>query len=124
MKKQISGLCIALLLGLAGVASADSVVSVYQCELEDGAEIEDVQAANSKWLKWINENVDGGGITSAIGTAIVGNQEIFLFVDSYPSLSSWAAAQEALQNSDDLDDLFEDLNDCSESRLWRMQDTE
>ena len=124
MKKQLSGVFVALLLGLSGAASADSIVNVYQCELKDGVELDDVKAANSRWQKWINANVAGGGITSAIGTAIVGDQQIFLFVDSYPSLASWAAATEALQNSDDLDGLFDDLNECSESRLWRMEDTE
>ena len=124
MKKLLSAFCGALLLGLAGAASADSRVNVYQCELEDGVEMEQVQAANSKWLEWVNEKVDGGGITSAIGTAIVGDQQIFLFVDSYPTLTSWAAAQEALESSDDLEDLFDGLNECTDSRLWRMEDTE
>ena len=92
--------------------------------MKDGVEIEDVQAADSQWLDRINDNVNGGGNTSAIGTAIVGNQEIALFVDSYPSLTAWAAEQEAIQNSDDLDDLFADISDCRGSRLWRMEDTE
>ena len=89
-----------------------------------GATPADVLEIWSAELDWMNANVDGGGITSSIGTAIVGDQQIFLFVDSYPSLASWAAATEALQNSDDLDDLFTDLNECSDSRLWRMEDTE
>jgi hypothetical protein len=93
--------------------------------LNDDVEIEDVQAQNSKWLAWVNENVEGGGIKSAVGTAVVGNQEVFIFIDTYPSLTSWAATAEALDTdaADELGELFDDTNDCSENRLWRIQET-
>ena len=81
--------------------------------------------ANSKWLKFVNANVEGGGITSSIGTAVVGNFETFIFVDTYPSLTAWAAAQELLDSdaADEIDGLFEDLNDCSKNSLWKFEST-
>ena len=125
MKKLISSLLLATTLCFAATAAADSIADVHTCELKDDMEIEDVQAQNSKWLKWVNEHVEGGGITSAVGTAVVGDQDIFLFVDTYPSLSSWAATQEALDSdaADELEELFEDTNDCSENRLWKIEET-
>ena len=45
-------------------------------------------------------------------------------MDTYPSLTFWTAAQEALQNAGNLDELFEDTNECSKNRLWRIQETE
>lgn len=125
MKKSLIAVLALLGLGLSGLASADSIANVYTCKLKDGVELEAVQEANSKWLKFVNAHVEGGGITSAIGTAIVGDVEIFLFVDSYPSLSSWAAATELLDSdaADEIEDLFEDLNDCSSSRLWKLENT-
>jgi hypothetical protein len=125
MKKVIAPLIAVLGMSFAGVASADSFANVYTCKLKDDVELEAVQAANSKWLKFVNAKVAGGGITSSVGTAVVGNFETFIFVDTYPSLSAWAATQELLDSDagDEVDDLFEDLTDCSKNSLWKFEDT-
>ncbi len=126
MKKKISATVVALAaFCLGGVAMADSIAESWTCKVKEGKTIEDVQAKNSEWLKWINANVEGGGITSAIGTAVVGNAQSFIFVDTYPNLATWAAAKDALDSEagDELDDLFEDVSDCSENRLWKIEDT-
>ena len=126
MKKLLSATLVALVtMFLGGMAVADSIAEAWTCEVKEGKKIEDVQATNSKWLKWINAHVDGGGITSAVGTAVVGNTEKFIFVDTYPNLATWAAAKDALDSEagDELDDLFEDVSECSENRLWKIEDT-
>jgi hypothetical protein len=112
-------------LGISGLASADSFANVYTCKMKDDVELEAVQEANSKWLKFVNAKVAGGGITSAVGTAVVGNFETFIFVDTYPSLSAWAATQELLDSDagDEVDGLFEDLTDCSKNSLWKFEST-
>ena len=110
---------------LSGIATADGIAESWTCKVKEGKKIEDVQATNSKWLKWVNDHVEGGGITSAVGTAVVGNTETFIFVDTYPDLSTWAAAKEAMDSDegDELDTLFEDISDCSDNRLWKIEDT-
>ncbi len=126
MKKLLPGAFVALVsLCLSSIAMADSVAEVWTCEVKEGKTIEDVQATNSKWLKWINAHVEGGGITSSIGTAVVGNNDIFIFVDTYPNLATWAAAKDVLDSDegDEIEDLFEDVDDCSENRLWKIEDT-
>ncbi len=126
MKKLIPGAFIALVtLCLSGIAAADSIAETWTCEIKEGKSIEDVQAINSKWLKWINAHVEGGGIKSSVGSTVVGNTEIFIFVDTYPNLAKWAAAKDALdsEEGEELDDLFEDVSECSENRLWRVEDT-
>ena len=125
MKKLMTAALAVFALGVSGLAAADSVANVYTCKLKDGVEMEAVQAANSKWLKFVNAKIKGGGITSEVGTAVVGNQEIFLFVDTYPSLSTWAATAELLDSDagDEVDGLFEDLTECSENRLWKLEPT-
>jgi hypothetical protein len=125
MKKLITAALAVTAMGVSGIASADNFANVYTCKLKDDVEMEAVQAANSKWLKFVNARVEGGGITSSVGTAVVGNQEVFLFVDSYPSLSSWAATAELLDSEagEELDGLFDDLTECSENRIWKLEDT-
>jgi len=126
MKKTMTALLAMAGLGVSGIAVADSFANVYTCKLKDDVEMEVVQEANSKWLKFVNANVDGGGITSSVGTAVVGNFESFIFVDTYPSLSAWAATQELLDSDagDEIDGLFEDLSDCSKNSLWKFESTE
>jgi hypothetical protein len=125
MKKFVS---IVLLASAAAVASsslsADDYVNAYTCKLNEGKKVEDVQAANSAWLKWVRANVSEK-ITSNVGTAVVGQFDMFLFVDRYPDLATWAATTMALQN-DAPKELEANLNaaaKCTENRLWRMQPT-
>ena len=125
MKVIKSGLILAAAMCLAPVAGADEIIEAWTCELKDDVSVEDVQATNSKWLKWVNDNAEGGEIKSAVGTPIIGNLEVFLFVDTYPDLATWAAAKDALDSdaADELDDMFDELSECSKNRLWKMEDT-
>jgi len=125
MKRTMTALLAVAGLGVSGLASADSFANVYTCKVKDDVEMDAVQEANSKWLKFVNAKVEGGGITSSVGTAVVGNLETFIFVDTYPSLSAWAATQELLDSDagDEVDGLFEDLTDCSKNSLWKFEDT-
>ncbi len=110
---------------LSSVAVADNIVETYTCKVEEGKTMKDVQAKNSEWLKWVNAKVEGGGITSAVGTAVVGSTNSFIFVDTYPNLATWAAAKDALDSEagEELGELFEGISDCSENRLWKIEDT-
>jgi len=125
MKVSISRAFVAIsVLLLAGTASADSYREVWTCELEDEKKIEDVQAANSKWLAFVRKNVSED-ISSTVLTAVVGSQEGFLFVDSYPSLSVWAATKDRLDTDEgeELGEVFEGLFECDENRLLKSEPT-
>lgn len=126
MKPIKSVMLVAATMLLAPIANADRVIEAWTCDLKEDKNVEDVQAANSKWLKWVRANVEGGeAIESAVGSPIVGNLEIFLFVDTYPDLATWAAAKEALDSdaADEFDDMFDELSECSQNRVWKMEDT-
>ena len=71
----------------------------------------------------INENVDGGGITSHIITSVVGNASVgsFGYVDSFPTLESWSAAKSATEGSEEgeaIDEALGEVAECSENRLY------
>jgi len=126
MKKFVSSVLFALAIAFtSGSVFADSVVAAYTCELKDGKEQEDLHARNSKWLKWVRANVNEN-IESAVGTSIVGDQTIFLFVDTFPDLNTWAATQTALDSdaASELKDLFDDVSECTQNRLWKMTPTQ
>lgn len=103
---------------------ADSIVATYNCKLKEGKKMEELQAANSNWLKWIHANVSKD-IRSEVGTAVVGQQGIFLFADTYPDLTTWAAAQTALDGDagQEIEGLFSEVSECTENRLWKFEPT-
>jgi hypothetical protein len=104
---------------------ADSIVNAYTCKLKDGKKKEEVQAVNVKWLAWVRKNVNEN-IMSALGTAVVGNQDVFMFMDTYPDLGVWAATQTALENQagTEIEDMFDAVSDCSKNSLWKFEPSE
>ena len=108
--------------GLSGVAVADHYSEVWTCTLEDEKTVEDVQAVNSKWLAYVHANISEE-ITSSVLTAVVGNLEDFIFVDTYPDLETWAATKSRLDSNeaDEIDELFSDVSECSKNRLYKSE---
>ena len=111
-------------LALSGAAFADNYVEVWTCTLEDEKTVEDVQTANTVWLAYVHEHVSED-ITSSVLTAVVGDATGFVFVDSFPDLDTWARAKTRLDSdaADELDDLFDDIFDCSENSLHKVSPT-
>jgi hypothetical protein len=66
-------------------------------------------------------------ITSSVITAVVGDTSVFLFVDSYPDLATWAATKTRLDSdeaeADGMGDLFDGVSECSENRLYKSEPT-
>lgn len=125
MKKFVSIAMFALAIAfISNSVFADSVIAAYTCELEEGKEEADLHALNGKWLKWVRTNVNEN-IESAVGTSIVGDQTVFLFVDTYPDLNTWATTQTALDGdaASELKNLFDGVSKCTSNRLWKMTPT-
>ena len=127
MKKLYQAVLIILACTASGAAFADSVVDeVWNCKLNDGKEIEDVQAANAEWIAHVNGATDVGEITSATAEAIVGDHDGFYFVDRYPNLAAYAAVKDYVDSDagkaamKSIDDKFEDLFDCTSNRLFKF----
>jgi hypothetical protein len=118
---------LSVLLGISGAAMADTTVRVvFMCTVNDGKTLDDVRAANSAWVKFVNANVKSGHISSSILTALVGNLEAgrFIYADDYPSIESWSAAQAATSNSDAgkaIDAALEAAGTCSSNSLYTAE---
>ena len=117
---------ISSVLGTWVTANADDYRSVYSCELKEGKTIDDVCLHNSKWVVFVNENVEGSGITSHIITSIMGDVTPgkFGFVDSFPSLQSWAAQQAVIESTLEgkaLGQEMREILECTEARLYKAE---
>jgi len=111
-----------LLLSVSGFALADPVTEVWTCTLNDGKTAEDSQATGKKWVAFVRKLTRNDEITSSWVSAVVGDVGTFLWVDTYPSLEVWAAAQTALNNSEEFAPIGEELGEnetCSGNRLYR-----
>jgi hypothetical protein len=125
MRKVLVSILFTLTVALfASPLLADTYVATYDRELNDGKKMEELKAANSTWLKWVRANVNPN-INSEVGTAVVGNLDMLLFVDTYPDLATWAATRTAIENDApaELEGLLDDIAECTESRLWKIQPT-
>jgi len=123
MKKIISiSLFTAAIALIGNNVFADSVVASYTCKLKEGKTTEEVLAKNNVWVKWVRTNINKD-ITSELGTAIVGKQDMFIFVDTYPDLAVWAETQTVLDSDKaiELKDLFDEVSECSENKLWKFK---
>ena len=122
MKKIITVTVASLLLGVSGLATADSVTMVWTCTLNDGVTAAQSQATGKKWVTLVREMTGNDEITSNWVTAVVGETGHFMWVDTYPSLEVWAAVQTAWANSEEAAALEEELEaneTCSKNRLYR-----
>ena len=124
MKKIITGTAVVLTaLGFSSVAVADNIVEVWNCKLSDDKTIEDVQAANSKWIAYVHANISED-VTSAVVTTVVGDMTGFLFADTYPDIETWAKVKSRLDGVEEIETLFEGVSECSKNSVYNSEPTE
>jgi hypothetical protein len=121
MKNILSVLFMTAAVAVSGVASAGThVEEVWDCSLREGKTMEQVNATNAKWVKFINKQVKGGGISSRTVTPLVGDLSSFVFVDAFPNLQSWTDAKAAMESKQGqkLEAEFDATSECSSNRLY------
>ncbi len=96
------------------------IEEVWDCTVLEGSTMTQVNAINANWVKYVNKNVKGGGINSRSVTPLVGDMGTFIFVDSFPNLSSWADAKEAMKSSEGqkIEAELEGVSKCTSNRLY------
>jgi hypothetical protein len=100
-------------------ASKDRYVELWYCKVNDGKTMDDVKAANSKWVEHVNASVQGGDIHSYILAPVVGKQGGFMYADSFPSIDAWKGARDAMKSEagQAIDKALEEAADCSSNSL-------
>lgn len=128
MKRLVTGLCLAVgFMGFSTIASAEDdsrVVVLWKCELNEGKSIDDVHAANGKWVKHVNANVEGGDIHSYVLATVVGKARTFLYADSFPSLASWGAAMKLEgEEKEAIDAALDAVAECEKNSLHMSKES-
>ncbi len=103
----------------------ERIVEVWTCTLNDDQTQEDVQTTNTKWVAFMNAQVEGGDIQSYVLTSIVGNAEGFLYVDSFPDMRAWIAAKAASETDEGqaIDAELDVVATCSSNTLHQSTES-
>jgi hypothetical protein len=123
MKNIQSITAAAAFLAAFGCASAlASIDEVWQCTLNEGKTLAEVQAANNAWVKYVNSKVMGGGVSSATVVPVVADQAGFMFVDSFPSMQAWIDTKAVMATSEGqkMEASILDTATCTANRLYEM----
>jgi hypothetical protein len=121
MKNLLSVFLMTAVVTVSGVASAGThVEEVWDCTLNEGKTMEQVNVVNAKWVEFINKQVKGKGITSRSVTPLVGDLSSFVFVDAFPNLQSWTDAKAAMDSKKgrEMDEEFAAVSECTSNALY------
>ena len=128
MKSRIA-IALVIVFGLSVcVAYADSderTVMNFKCKFNEGKTKADAQAANAKWLKHVSANAEGGEIRSYVLSTMVGDTEMFLYVDSFPTGEAWVASRAAMKSEEGkaIVKELEEVAKCSSNSLYESEQT-
>ena len=116
----LTGILFGVCTAVSAETSDTATVEIWNCTLNDDKTMDDVASANGKWVKFINANVEGGNIQSYGQTAVVGDQETFLYIDVYPDMKAWIAGKDVLDNDEGkaIEAELNEVASCSSNSLY------
>ena len=129
MKKvTIASLTASVMFLFIAPAYGDSVLQIWECELNDNKTAADVIAASSVWLKAAKNNDGGEDIEVSLEFSIVGyaGAADFFFVLSVADTKTWGVFNHDYPDSPagQADEAWADVATCSESSLSASVDIE
>ena len=122
-KKLVASLAASVLLLFSASASADSVLHIWSCQLNDGKTVQDAVDASSTWLK-AAKTVEGGddlAVFIDVGIAANFGDGHFNFVLVIPDEKTWGAwygAPDPDGVGEEANAAWSEVAACSSSSLW------
>jgi len=120
LKKIMLATVTSVFLLLSVTVHAEPVTIVFSCELNDGSTKEDAMEVNARWLKWARATGGSDEITSSYVSTLIGDLGGFLWVDTYPDISTWGKIWDA---DPEFDAEFDEVATCSSNRMYRGEET-
>ncbi len=129
MKKvTIASLTASVMFLFIAPAYGDSILQIWECELNDNKTPADVIAASSVWLKAAKNNEGGEDITVSLEFQIVGDAEDgdFYFVLSVTDTKTWGVFNQDYPDSPagQAEEAWADVATCSSNTLSASVDIE
>ena len=121
-KNQFAGLLGGAFLLLAGTAYADGITHVWECEVDEDATYEQLEAVSKKWTDAARK-IDGVGNLEVYLEYPMAGEELdeFLFVMSVPSATAWGAFMDGYEGSEaqEVDEEWGEIASCDEAMIFR-----
>jgi hypothetical protein len=115
-------IAIAIMLLLTLPAYADSVVQVWNCELNDDKTFKELEAVSQAWLKAARGIKGGEEMEVYLNYAVGADEDAdgVLFILVAPSFESWGAFEDRYEDSPaaEADEAFNEVASCSTPSLW------
>ncbi len=103
-----------IVLSILSFSVSASAVAIYACNLEEGKTLDEVKAANSKWVKAVNELSESEVSSYVLEPIVSSDMEGFTFIDTYTDEVAWATVNREIRSGalSELSDLFEGISEC------------
>jgi len=130
MKKRIFAALLAIgLTGFSTSAFADSIIHVWECELNEGSTVAELTEASSAWLEQAKKASAGDEIKAYTESRIAaeGGPYSFNFIVVAPDLAKWAAwfdDEDADGKMEAVDNMWNEVATCHNSSLWYSTEIE
>ena len=122
MKNVFAAMAGGALLLLSGIASADGVTHVWECEFGEDATYEQLVAVSKKWAD-AARTVDGAGDLEVYLEFPYAGDELgeFMFVMTLPNATAWGRFMDGYEGSqaEAVDEEWSEVGSCEESMIFR-----
>jgi hypothetical protein len=125
METTMNKIITLLTLSILSFGISASAVAIYTCDLEEGKTLDEVKAANSKWVKAVNELSESAVSSYVLEPIVSSNMEGFTFIDTYTDEVTWATVNREIRSGalSELSDLFEGLSECPSVTLHNSEES-
>lgn len=120
LKKIMLATVTSVFLLLSVAVQAEPVTIVFLCKLNEGSTKADAMEINARWLKWARATGGSDEITSSYVSPMIGDLGGFMWVDTYPDITTWGKVADADSN---FDAEFNEVSTCSGNRMYRGEET-
>ncbi len=114
-----------IVLSILSFSVSASAVAIYACNLEEGKTLDEVKAANSKWVKAVNELSESEVSSYVLEPIVSSDMEGFTFIDTYTDEVAWATVNREIRSGalSELSDLFEGISECPSVTLHNSEES-
>jgi len=125
METTMNKIITLIVLSILSFSISSSAVAIYTCDLEEGKTLDEVKAANSKWVKAVNELSESAISSYVLEPIVSSNMEGFTFIDTYKDEVVWATVNREIRSGalSELSDLFEGISECPSVTLHNSEES-
>ena len=99
-----------------------STLVILECELLEGATIDDVKKINSDWVKSVNKLNEKQVSSQVLEAVLSDNTEGFMYIDTYEDSVHWGQIRYEIKNGSiqNIDEQFDSVSKCTSGKCMML----